>query len=160
MSAPALPPLDWGFLRRTVVATVVTTLLVGLFSTVYVSPGWGGRYLFFSLWATVFFSLSGLIFRYLLFETRRSLGFMLLGLKLVCLVLLFVIPPIWPTSGPMFGAQVAAIFMGISTPLFVLVLRVLGSIMEHSRRGGRNPAPRLSVSGSSHPKSGEARPHP
>lgn len=165
---PTAPPsrtrdLKWGFLRRTVISTVVTSLLVGLFSAVYYDLLWGARYLLFSLWSIIFFSLTGLIFKHLLFQRNSLLGIAFIGMKLGSLGALFAVILIWPFEGPMAKAHVIAMILGITTPFAVLVLRTLGLMMSPQRRDVR-VGTKLTGSGGSSPQAkssgGELKFHP
>lgn len=134
-------PLDWGFLRRTALATLVTSFLVALFGALNHSPVWGGRYLVFALWSIAFFACSAMIFKNLLFEKNRVGGMLWIAAKLFCLVALMVIPQVWPMDGPEFRAHAFAMFAGVTTPMAVLVLRVLGRLMEARGKNDGNLTP-------------------
>lgn len=154
--------LDWGFLKRTALASVVTTLLVALFSAYYYSPAWGGRYLVFAVWALVFFSLTGVIFQQLAFSTRRAVGFIYIMAKLAWMAVMFVILMVWPPNTEKGQAEVVAMLLGVSTPLIVLVLRALGFLMEASRKGTLSfpsPALRRPAEKQLDPGNGELKPH-
>gem|GEM_PF-2856190 len=132
--APPLAAFDWTFLKRTARSALVTSLLVGLFSAVYGSFVWAGRYLLFSLWALAFFSLTALILRALaLGRPRRRLALLTL-LKLASLTLIFAVMWLWPVSPSETFGQGIAIVLGTVTPPAVLILRALGRLVDPSSR--------------------------
>ena len=134
------PALDWDFLRRTAIATVVASVLVALFSAVYFSPLWAGRYVVCSLWAIMFFSLSALIFKYLLFEPNKPLGIVLIVLKIAALAGLYVAFTAWPIQDATRNLEVSGIITGITMPFIVLILRVIGRAFTAR---GQGPLPHL-----------------
>jgi hypothetical protein len=158
--------LDWGFLRRTFLATVITTLIVALFATVYLDPAWGGRYLLFGLWSIAFFSLTGLMFKYLLFSPYRVLGLAFAGLKVALLIFpVLILWKMWPLpriDGSVDRAQAVAMFVGITTPFVVLLLRVIGFFSQAQRKGLLPQIQASSVSSTSNrkPGNGELKSHP
>ncbi len=134
-SAPAVPlGIEWAFLRRTGIATVATVLLIALFSAVYYDLAWAARYVFFGLWSITFFASSAMIFKYMLFERRRALGFASIALKLATLVVAALVLLFWRVPEQLVRAHSLAMLFGILTPFIVLILRTLGLMMEISRR--------------------------
>lgn len=134
-SAPSAPlGIEWAFLRRTGIATVVTVLLIALFSALYYDLAWAGRYLFFGLWSITFFASSAMIFKTMLFERRRALGFVFIALKIATLVAAALVLMFWRVPEQLVRAHSLAMLFGILTPFTVLILRTLGLMMEISRR--------------------------
>jgi hypothetical protein len=129
------PALGWAFLERTAISIVVTASLVALTAAVYVSIEVGARYLFFALWALTFFSTTALIFRHLLFSQSRIKGFLAIAVKIGALVAVYVALWAWPVvPGQQEKAHMIAIVAGVTTPLFVFLLRVGGWAMEQNKR--------------------------
>ncbi len=141
MTSQPLPALSGAFLRRTAFAILITTGLVALFSAVYYDPVWAGRYMFFALWALAFHALFPAIFKAML-ARKQVLGFALIMAKVALLAAVFVVIQLWPfPEGEGRRAQVLAMLFGVSTPLFVLILRVLGFMMELTKKieAGKSP---------------------
>lgn len=143
---PTAPALNWAFLERTVRSTVVTASLVALSVSVYHSIPVGARYLFFALWALSFFTATGMIFKYMLFNTSRIKGLSVVVAKLGLLVLVYAVLFGWPIPGSEHErAHMIAMVAGVTTPLVVLVLRALSWAMDQNRlerrRGTRAAAP-------------------
>lgn len=160
MESQPLPALNFAFLKRTAIATLITALLVGLFAAVYYSPAWAGRYLIFALWSLTFFILTAFIFKAMAFSRDRILGFSLILAKLALLVGIFFIMMAWPIpEGEAHRPQALAMFLGISTPLFVLVLRVIGFMSELAKKAKPNKKS-TPEQPNGNPPSGELRPHP
>lgn len=156
--------LDWTFLRRTAAATVVISLLIALFSSVYYSMAWGGRYLAFSIWSLVFFSLTALILKSLMLDQNRVRGMVFVGLKVLWVMALISIPFVWPIEGADVRSHGIAMVAGITTPLGVVVLRALGFLMEPRRKGlslaPRGAAPSTAKSNDSNDANADLRTHP
>ena len=133
---PVRPPfvaLQSAFLRRTVASTLITTLLVATVAALKFDAGWGWRYMQASLWVLIFFGLTALILKALLFERRMVLGFALMAVKFAWLFVLIALFGHWtaqPLSMVALGSSVVA---GIATPLVVVTLRVLGSFKFQPR---------------------------
>lgn len=140
--------LDWAFLRRTALATVITSVTVALFTAVYYSMTWGARYLIFALWSMTFFSFTALIIKYFVVRASRIMGLLFMVGKLACLGLMVGLLMVWPPNESELRSQGLAMILGIGTPFIVLILRVLGWAMEAKRKGqldaflrGPRPAP-------------------
>lgn len=129
-SAPAA--LDGAFLKRTVVATLIAALVVALGLAVYHSPQAAGRYLIFAWWSVGFFTLTGLILRQMVIARNRKAALGFIVLKLLSLAAIFGVMIFWPIGEATRRAEGLAMFLGIATPFFVLILRVLGR-MSHTR---------------------------
>ncbi len=129
--------LNWAFLRRTALSTLVTMLLVSLFTGGYAAPALGARYFLFAFWSLTFFSLTALIFRHLLFGGDKVLGLLFVVGKLASLAGLFLILLEWPlpeVGGHPERSHMIAMIAGIGTPLAVVFLRVIGAVIEVQRR--------------------------
>jgi len=118
------------FVRRTAWASVATMLCVALIAASCKSPSWAGWYLLAGGWALVFFSLTPLILKEMLFDRRKGRALGLIGLKLAWMGLMTGI--CWAgASRP--GASTAifgtALVAGITTPLAVVVLRAFGTVI-------------------------------
>ena len=145
---PALPfvALESRFLRRTFWASVVTMVLVALNVAVYINPVWAGWYLVAGAWAMVFFTLTPLILKELLFDRRRGRAIWLVAAKLAWMGLMVGICMVGSRSeagGKVFGTALVA---GITTPLGVVLLRTLGAAMSRPAAGqskGQRPAETL-----------------
>ena len=133
-SSPAAA-LDWAFLRRTALATLITSGIVALFASVYFSMAWGARYLVFALWSMAFFSFTALIIKYFVVRANRVMGLLFMAGKLACLGLMVGLLMAWPINESEVRSQGVAMVLGIGTPFMVLVLRVLGWVMEAKRKG-------------------------
>ena len=124
------------FIRRTITATLITLGLVALTAGVYWSLAWAGWYLFAGVWSLVFFALTPLILKAFLSDGRPFLGLGLVGLKLLWLGLMYGAGNLAIGSG-LSGVLVAgAFFGGVTTPLVVVVLRVLGAYSTAGKREG------------------------
>lgn len=142
------PALDFAFLRRTVRATIAASLLIALLSSLLYSPLWGARYVIFALWSIGFFSISGLIFKYMLFDRNKLVGFGFIALKLLALAPIFAVAYLWPIpEAEGSRAHVMAMFLGVTTPFVVLLFMVAAFAL-----GARRPPP-ASDSSSSEVKS-------
>jgi hypothetical protein len=130
---PPFVALESAFLRRSAVASLVTSLVVASTAAVYFDPAWGWQYLLTALWALVFFSLTPLILKTLLFEERRMLGLALVVGKLVWMALIFWVMSGWSAATESRGTVVASLLAGILTPLAVVSLRLVGRVMVQSR---------------------------
>lgn len=131
----APPALNWAFLERTVLSTVVSAALVGLMIAVYFSMEVGARYVFFALWSVSFFATTGLIFKYLLFSRSRLRGMLAVAAKLGLLVLVYAVLFGWPIPGSAHErAHMIAMVAGVTTPLVVLVLRAMGWAMDQNKQ--------------------------
>ena len=140
-ASKARPPfvaLQSGFLRRTVAATLITTLLVATVAALKFDAGWGWRYLLTSVWVLVFFGLTAFILKALLFERKIVLGFVLLFVKFAWLLALMVLLGSWSKLPVSTMGLATAVVAGVSTPLVVVTLRVLGSFKFSPRTTGRN----------------------
>lgn len=135
--------LDWTFLRGTAVATVVALLLITLFSSVFSIP-WGARYFAFSIWSLVFFSLTALILKSLMFDQKRARGMLFVGLKVLWLMALLLMSFAWPIEGADIRSHGIAMVAGITTPFAVVVLRALGFLIGAQRKG-LSLAPRVAA---------------
>ncbi|MCH8332565.1 hypothetical protein IIC65_01415 [Candidatus Sumerlaeota bacterium] len=155
--------LDWTFLRRTAAATVATLLLVALIGSIY-SIAWGARYLAFSIWSLVFFSLTALILKSMMFDQNRVRGMLFVGLKVLWVMALISIPFVWPIEGADVRSHGIAMVAGITTPLGLVVLRALGFLMEPRRKGlslaPRGAAPSTAKSNDSNDANADLRTHP
>ncbi len=121
------------FIRRTITVTLITLGLVALTAGVYWSLAWAGWYLFAGAWSLVFFALTPLILKAFLSDGRPYLGLGLVGLKLLWLGLMYGAGTLAIGSG-LSGVLVAgAFFGGVTTPLVVVVLRVLGAYSTAGR---------------------------
>ena len=118
------------FLKRTAVATVVTVLLVALFASVYVGGSWAARYLFAGLWALVFFALTPLIFKAMLFERKTVVGLAWIALKFLWLGVLFAVCYWWALGEQSTPGEAMALVAGLTTPLAVAALRGIGISMQ------------------------------
>lgn len=134
------PALDWPFLQRTAVSTVVAASLVALGIAVYVSVEVGARYLMFALWALVFFATTGLIFRNLMFNQNRARGLAAVAVKVLALVGIYAALWAWPIQGEQARAHMIAMVAGVTTPLVVLILRVLAWAMDQNRQSKQESA--------------------
>ena len=133
------PALDFAFLRRTIRATVATTFLVAFASALLYSPPWAARYAIFALWSIGFFSISGLIFKYLLFEKNKLVGFGFIALKLLALAPIFAVAYFWPI--PEGRAHVMAMFLGVTTPFIVLLFMVAAFALGARRHPAASDPP-------------------
>ena len=153
---PPFKVLGSSFLRRTALSSLVATLLVALTVAVYWSPLWAGRYLFSGIWALIFYSLKAkrddksiisltpLILKAYLFDGRRWRGLILMGLKLLWMALLFAVCSYWPLAEGQQALDGSALVAGVTTPLIVVVLRVLGTMTPDRKFGagsGHKPGP-------------------
>jgi hypothetical protein len=118
------------FVRRTAWAGVATLLVVALNVAVFKSPQWAGWYLLAGGWALVFFALTPLILKEMLFDRRAGRALGLIGLKLAWVGLMAGICWIGASrpgaSTAIFGT---ALIAGVTTPLAVVVLGALGMAM-------------------------------
>lgn len=146
-------------MRRTGFAVLITAGLVALFSGVYYDMEWAGRYLFFALWALGFHALFPLIFKAMM-DRKRGLGMILIGLKVCMLAMILVVIEAWPfPEGPARRPQVLAMLIGVSTPLLVLMLRVLGFMMELAKKTEQNREAMKNSKPDDNPPNGELRPN-
>ncbi len=135
MGPRPIPGLTWDFLRRTVVSTVVASSLVALLVAYYGAVDLGARYLLFSGWALAFFATTGLIFRNLLFNPNRLMGLAAVFAKLGLLAGIYYVLWAWPIPGKgIADPHSVAMLAGLTTPLAVLVLRVLGLAMDQNKQ--------------------------
>ena len=108
------------FWHRVLLASVMTTLLVGLFSSVYYDMTWAARYTAVGLWAVVNFWLLGWAIQ--LVATRKSLWLLQL------LVVLKI--PGWYFVGYLIiqylGFDLSSFLVGFNTFFIVLILKTLG----------------------------------
>ena len=114
------------FWHRTLVASVVTTLLVGLFSAGYYDVLWGVRYTLVSLWTVGNFWLLGRVLR--LVCTRSAAWRIALWT--------FVKIAVWYTLGYVMlvsvGPERTSLLVGFHTLFLVLLLRVLGKYLSET----------------------------
>lgn len=125
------PPIYWrpdaGFIRRTIVATLVTLALVGLNVGVYGGMRAGALYLLSGLWALIFFSLTPLVFKVWVFEGRRWSGIGLLSLKMTWFLLLVPLIMFFGVGEEDDIGAGLTMAGGVITPLLVLTFRALGA---------------------------------
>lgn len=133
-------------LKRTAWATAVTIVIVASVAAARFSSRWGLVYLLSGFWALVFFGLSAMIFKSLLFEKRRLAGLGWVAAKIGWFAVLFALM-LYIRTGNDHEIRLAAVAVlaGVVTPLVVAVLKAAGQSMHapraHSRSvpdGGRN----------------------
>ncbi len=130
-------------LKRTAWATAVTIVIVASVAAARFSSRWGLVYLLSGFWALVFFGLSAMIFKSLLFEKRRLAGLGWVAAKIGWFGLLFAF--LWHFRNgdrPTAYAAGLAFLAGVTTPLMVAVLKAAG----HARLASR-PRPRSLADG-------------
>lgn len=128
--------LDWPFLRRTVVATVVCSLIIAVCASGYGQIEWAGRYLIFALWPMGLYAITGLVLRCMI-EGKQARGFALMAAKIAGLAALYAIYTAWPVpkdAGRSDMLQASAMFFGVATPFAVFFLRFFGLMMETQRK--------------------------
>ena len=118
------------FLKRTAVATLITVLLVALFTSVYVGGAWAARYLFAGLWALVFFALTPMIFRAMITERKTVEGLVWIAIKFLWLGVLFAVCYRWALGAQTSMAEAMGLVAGLTTPLAVAALRGIGMSMQ------------------------------
>lgn len=143
LEARVLEGLDWGFLVRTARSTAIASVIIALPLSVYGSLALGARYLFFALWALAFFALSALIFRSMMFNRDRLRGLAFIGAKIAVAGLALYVLVSWPVNIVTERAHGLALVAGLTTPLAVVVLRVLGRAMgsDVKSRSGKQGDP-------------------
>jgi hypothetical protein len=130
-----IPGLSWGFLRRTAISTLISSSLIALLVAYYGAMDLGARYLLFSIWALAFFATTALIFRNLLFRENRLMGLAAVVAKLGLLGVIYYVLWAWPIPGKgIADAHGIAMLAGLTTPMVVLVLRVLGLAMNQNKQ--------------------------
>lgn len=125
--------LDAPFLRRTVIATLVTLFLVALSARVYFNGGWAMRYFFSGVWTLMFLGLTPLILKAMIFDQNILLAFALIAAKLALIGVMIAVCIWWSgknANAVGFGSSLTA---GVSTPLVVVVLRAIGAQMKSPR---------------------------
>ena len=116
------------FIKRSILSTGITLGLVALTVAVYWSRAWAGWYLVSGVWAVVFFALTPLIIKALVFDRRLLAGLSLTALKLIWLGLMLGLCLYATRAGQDSTRLGSALLAGVSTPLVVVVLRALGSL--------------------------------
>lgn len=115
------------FWNRTLLASLVTTLLVGLCSAVYCNMTWAGRYTLVSLWTVGNFWLLG---RVLLLVATKSRAWK------IALWVLFKIAG-WYTLGywmlRYIGIEPTSLLIGFHTFFAVLILKTVGKRMTRKQ---------------------------
>lgn len=139
--AVASPSLDMKFLHRTAWATVLTIMLVSALAAAYYDATWALRYSLIGFWAIGFFALTALIFKNLLFDGNTARGILFTVLKFASLGLIFVVNfYLWPVTdaeGNSLPGHALALTLGLITPFFVFVLRLMGFLLEAQKSGGK-----------------------
>jgi hypothetical protein len=141
---PPFVALEGGFLRRSALASIVAALVVASMAALYFDPLWGWQYLLTALWALVFYTLTPLILKALMFDGRTLLGLGLMVGKLIWMGLIFWVISGWATAGDSRGVVVTGVLAGILTPLAVVSLRLIGRHLSGPQRPstGKAEAPR------------------
>lgn len=139
------------YLRRTALWAGLTLGLVALNVAVYWSPRWAGAYLLSGIWALVFFALTPLIIKSMMFERRPLRGLALIGLKVFWLLLLLIVLSMGVGEAAVGRLTITAVIAGLTTPLAVVFLRALGAAWhqpadktpQRLNPGQPNPASRV-----------------
>lgn len=133
---PKKPPfeaLSGRFLKRTALAILATLALVALTALTYGYPRWAGYYFFAGIWTLAFLSLTPLVLKAMMFDRRPLRGLGLIALKIALLALMMLTLMHWSADDKNVKVLGTGLVAGVTTPLLVIVLRVLG--------GALNPRP-------------------
>jgi hypothetical protein len=139
-SRPPFTALDAPYLRGVALATLAALGLVSLNVAGYGNRAWAGRYLFSGLWALVFFAFTPLILKAMLFDGRTGRGLLLILAKLVWLGVMVAACWYWARPGSPPVAFATSLLLGVGTPLIVVTLRALGSLLRTAPAGRAVPA--------------------
>jgi hypothetical protein len=134
---PPFTGLQSRFIKRTVLATLVSLALVAMTAISYNHPAWGVIYLSSGLWALGYLGLTTLIIKSFLFDRNAPLGLILAVGKIILLGLMLVFCVQLSRSAIAGLVFKTALIAGITTPLAVVSLRAVGIALEE--RSGKRP---------------------
>lgn len=144
------PELDWRFLKRTLIASIVAAVMVGW--GLWLTAGWevGARYTLSAVWAAFFLSMSGAIFYCFMVANRKGPGMLAVAAKFGSLILIYLAMQVWwpLEQGPGQRPELLALVAGLSTPFIVLVLRVISRIafvVQNGSAGSATPRAKKSA---------------